>query len=126
MNLPDLMEKYYINLIVIYGSRSNQTSTDLSDFDIAILAKNSLDLNTLSQLRAALAKEFNFPEDKVDLVEIIKTSPLLQSQVAKTGKVLIGREADFLKFRILAWRRYLDTAKLRRLREEYLRKTYAQ
>ena len=67
----------------------------------------------------------DMPEDRIDLVDIWSAPPLLQHHIAMTGKLLKGNKDDFLGFRVLAWKRYLDTAKLRRAREKKLERLYA-
>ena len=69
---------------------------------------------------------FGVSEDAVDVVDIWHAPPLLQQEIARHGKLIYGDAFDFIRFRVLAWKRYLDTAKFRRARERALAKHYEQ
>jgi predicted nucleotidyltransferase len=111
-------------LIILFGSRARATAGAISDFDVAVLGDRTLTLEEKSQIKTKLAKKINALEDKIDLVDLWNASPLLQYEVAQTGKLLEGDEFDFLRFKVLAWKQYQDTAKLRRQREQALARQY--
>lgn len=121
-NLEKIVKKLNISLIILFGSQATRTLSQKSDFDIAVFSRKSLDIKARSQLLSVLAEKFNIDEDKIDLVEISNASPLLQFQISSQGKLLWGDSLDFVRFKVLAWKRYLDTAKLRNAREKHLRK----
>lgn len=112
------------NLIVTFGSQARGTAGVVSDFDVAVLFNHALSLKEKSELASKLAVKLKITEDKVDLVDLWNASPLLQHQIASNGKLLEGDELDFLRFKVLAWKRYMDTAKLRRAREKSLANQY--
>lgn len=112
------------NLFILFGSQSKGDANTTSDFDIGVVADKPLSLEEKNQLSEEIAKEFNFPEDKIDLVDLNEASPLLQMEAAKSGKVLKGTEEDFFKFKLLAWVRYQHTAKFRKMRADNLQKIY--
>lgn len=114
------------DLVIIFGSQTRKTSSDASDFDIAVLSSHSLNLKERSELVARLAAKLEVREDKIDLVDLWDASPLLRHQIAATGKLIEGDEFDFLRFRVLAWKQYQDTAKFRRAREKSLANRYAK
>lgn len=109
-----------IRLVLLFGSRASGKTHGHSDVDIAVLSAQPLALAERSNLLAVLAAQFGFAEDDIDLVEFSAAPPLVQFQITEHGKLLWGDPADFLRVRVLAWRRYLDTAKLRKLREQLL------
>lgn len=111
-----------IDIIILFGSQVTGRITRRSDIDIAVLGKKPLNLSQKTQLTEQLAKKFDLPEDQIDLVDLWSASPLLQHEVAETGRLLIGKKYNFVRFRVLAWKRYLDTAKFRRAREKLLEK----
>lgn len=113
------------NLIVTFGSQIRGTAGAASDFDVAVLSDHALGLKEKSKLISKLASKLKILEDKIDLVDLWNASPLLQHQIASSGKLLEGDELDFLRFKVLAWKRYIDTAKLRRAREKSLANQYA-
>ncbi len=107
-------------LIILFGSRAKGTANQQSDVDVAALADHPLDLPEKTELAQKIAGRFSVSEDKVDVVDLWAASPLLQYQIAETGQLLEGDGFDFIRFRVLAWKRYQDTAKFRRIREESL------
>jgi len=113
-------------LIILFGSQVNGHARKMSDFDAAVLDNHELSLKEKIKLGEYIAEKLKITEDKLDLVDLWRASPLLQYQVSSQGKLLEGDKSDFNRFKILAWKRYLNTAKLRRAREESLKKQYAR
>ena len=111
-----------IKLVILFGSQARGTAGDQSDADVAILADRPLEMEEKAGVAERFAKHLNVSEDKIDVVDLWMASPLLQHQIACTGKLLEGGEFDFVRFKVLAWKRYQDTAKFRRIREEVLSK----
>ena len=105
-----------LSLIILFGSQTKGQANITSDFDIGVVADKPLSLEEKNKLSEEIAKEFNFSEDKIDLVDLNEASPLLQMEAAKSGKLLKGTEEDFVQYRILAWKRYQDY-------KEYQKKT---
>jgi len=111
-------------LIILFGSKAkNQTHLE-SDADIAVLESKPLDWQRHVKLVGQIAKKFGLNEDKIDLIDLGNAPPLLQYEVAKYGKLLQGKQEDFIRFKVLAWKRYVDTEKFRRLSLELLAKKY--
>jgi len=121
-NLEKIVKKLDISLIILFGSQATKKMGQKSDFDIAVFSHKSMDIKARSQFLGVLAEKFNLDEDRIDFVEISSASPLLQFQISSQGKLLWGNPLDFVRFKVLAWKRYLDTAKLRSAREKYLRR----
>ena len=94
-----------------------------SDFDIGVVANKPLSIEDKNKLSADISKEFSFPEDKIDLVDLNEASPLLQMEAAKSGKLLKGKEEDFFKFKLLAWKRHQHYLSFQR-KMENLKKLY--
>src|SRR3989338_3303328 len=93
-------------LLIFFGSHAKGSARNSSDIDVAVLAKEPLTLSGRSHLTEWVAKELGVDEDCIDLVDIRNASPLLQHQIAKTGKLLVGSPSEFVRFRVLAWKRY--------------------
>lgn len=119
------MEKIIQPLLILFGSRATGHARADSDWDVAVVADHRLSLGELSTLSEEAARILGANEDTVDIVDLWSASPLLQQFVAKEGKLLQGDPFLFIRFKVLAWKRYMDTAKLRRLRHESL-KRYVQ
>jgi len=109
-----------IKLVILFGSHAAGEAGKRSDTDIAVLADHPLDLDDRGGIAEKMAKRLSVTEDDIDIVDLWSASPLLQHEVAEKGKLLEGDDYDFLRFRVLAWKRYQDTAKFRRVRERAL------
>lgn len=114
------------SLFILFGSQNTGHANSASDFDIGVVSDKPLSLEEKNKLSEEIAQEFNFPEDKIDLVDLNEASPLLQMEATKAGKLLKGKEEDFFKFKLLAWVRYQHTAKFRKMRADNLQKIYGQ
>lgn len=108
------------SLIILYGSQATGKTRKGSDTDIAVLEDHPLTLKEKTKLTQELAEELKRSDDEIDLVDLQTAPPLLQFQVAKTGRLLRGDPFTFTRFKVLAFKRYADTAKFRRLREQVL------
>ena len=115
-----------VKLIILFGSQATGSAGKRSDTDIAILADHPLSYKEHSDISEQMAKELDVNEDDVDTVDLWDALPLLQYEAARKGKLLKGEERYFIRFKVLAWKRYLDTAKFRRLREKVLDQKYGR
>jgi predicted nucleotidyltransferase len=111
-----------VRLIILFGSRARGTHSPQSDYDVGVLGNHALTLEERQEIVTNLAKELSANEDKIDLVDLWEATPLLERAVSEEGKLLHGTRDDFIRFRVLAWKRYLDTAKFRRAREAALKR----
>lgn len=109
-------------LLILFGSRATGHSRSDSDWDVAVVADHRLTWEEWSAAVEEAALLLGADEDRIDLVDLWNTSPLLQQFVAKEGKLLRGDPFLFIRFKVLAWKRYIDTAKFRRLRHEALQR----
>lgn len=113
-----------LKLVILFGSRARGTAGKMSDFDVAALADQPLDLDDRGKVAEAIGRHFGVSEDIVDVADLWDAPPLLQHEAGESGKLFYGSEFDFLRFRVLAWKRYQDTAKFRRIRERALKEQY--
>ncbi len=105
---PYLIEKIpYLQMLVLFGSRSTGKTHTSSDWDFAVLydeeKRQDYMLNPFSwfEVSGTLAQIFKIPdrETNIDVVEINKCSPLLAHFIARDGKLLYEMEAGiFEKF----------------------------
>jgi len=115
-----------ITLVVMFGSRATGKARAQSDTDIAVLADHPLTITEKGQVAEEAGRMLGVSEDTIDIADIWRAPPLLQHEIAQNGKLLHGDAFDFIRFRVLAWKRYLDTAKFRRAREQALAKQYGK
>jgi len=109
-----------INLIILFGSQISGNIRQASDFDLAVLADQPLSIKDKEKISEQIAEDLQISSDLIDLVDLSVASPLLQYSIAQTGRILSGNKDDFLRFKVLAWKRYQDTAKFRLSRKESL------
>lgn len=108
-----------------FGSRVNGRAKDGSDYDFGVLKEKSLSLSDRVDIGEFIAKKLGINEDGIDLVDLSSASPLLKFEVARNGKLVDGNYADFIRFKVRAFKEYVDTAKFRRLREKIMTEKYA-
>lgn len=105
-------------LVILFGSQARGTSGKDSDTDIAVLADRPLSLEEKNELGERMAQKLNASDEWIDVIDLWDAPPLLAHQIGETGRLLEGERFDFIRFRIRAWKQYLDTAKFRRAREQ--------
>lgn len=110
--------------MALFGSQVTGAAGAMSDTDIAALSDHPLSLTERGMLTEEVARTRGVNEDTVDLIDLWYAPPLLAHEVAQHGVLLEGAPADFLRFKVHAWKRYLDTAKFRRIRAEHLDRIY--
>lgn len=115
-----------IKLVILFGSQATKKAGKNSDTDVAVLSDHPLTLEEKTEIGIEVAGMFNISEDTVDVVDIWHAPPLLQHEIASNGKLIFGDNFDFIRFRVLAWKRYLDTAKFRRAREQAFAQYYGK
>ena len=121
MNLPlqKIFKKYKIIFAIQYGSSLD--SKNAQDYDLAVYCRNPSKVNTF-KLYGELQPLLHKPLDLIILKR--NSSPLLTYEIIRKGKVIyIGNQALFLSLVIFFWKRYLDTAKFRKLENLYITRT---
>ncbi len=115
--LRPLFARPDVRCVVLFGSALHRETTDVGDYDLGVQCDGPVDLLVMTNLAARL-----LGTDAVDLVDLRRASPLLAMEIARKGRLLYERKPGvFAEFVSLAFRRYLDTAKLRKAHEEALR-----
>ncbi|MCG2813747.1 MAG: nucleotidyltransferase domain-containing protein, partial [Thermodesulfovibrionales bacterium] len=107
----------------IFGSYASKRPGPLSDIDIAVLLKSSINskncgfikLNIITDLIEVLSS------DKVDIVILNVASPLLSHEIIKKGILLFSKDEEKCReYTAKATMRYLDTIHLRRVQDRIL------
>jgi predicted nucleotidyltransferase len=113
-------EKHGLRLVVLYGSVAKGMAKEDSDVDIAVLGKNFLQfkeiIEIIDEFTAALQS------NKIDVKSLHHADPLFRHQVMEGGILLYGDELDFIKFKIYAFRDYVESKSLFDLKEKMVKK----
>lgn len=114
----------FVQVLILFGSHARGFARPDSDIDVAVVADHPLNLGERNELYVVLSQGLNCSEDDIDLVDMYHAPPLLQYQIACTGKLLYGDASQFIHFQVMAWKRYCDTAWFRRRREAWFATHY--
>jgi len=116
--LASLFEEEGLQLVLLFASAAAGTVHRKSDIDLGFLFERPVDLLALTNRVIRLLHT-----DRVDVVDLRKTSPLLNFSVAKKGRLLYeSSEGVYNEFCSLAFRRYVDSKKLRDRRAEVIQR----
>lgn len=118
---PQLAEKIpYLKMLVLFGSRATGRVHAESDWDFAALyneeIRNSLIKNPFSwfEVPTIISQVFKIQDDKVDVIELNKYSPIIAHFVAADGKLLYEKETgEFAEFRKLALKSDVEMSEIR-------------
>ncbi len=88
----ELAEKYHVDMIVLFGSRPDGTSTVKSDVDIAYTKNKALSFEDQLSLGSELAPLFG--TEAVDVVYLNTASPAFMYQIMKKARLLFSRDPD--------------------------------
>jgi predicted nucleotidyltransferase len=117
--IAGVARKHGLSCIVLFGSRATGKTHALSDTDIAFMADRDVDYREQFEIQSDFGDALNI--GNLELVNMRRVSPLLMRQIADKGKLLYeDRRGRFVGFRILSFKLYVETAPLRRMRENYL------
>lgn len=107
--LIPLWESKAFELLVVFGSMAQGRLTQESDLDLGYIAAGQIeDLDITNDV--IRLTHWN----DVDTVNLRRADPLLMMQVASHGIVLFSKNEEvFAEFQSLAFRRFVDTKKLR-------------
>jgi predicted nucleotidyltransferase len=109
-----------VRLAYLFGSVAAGTARPASDLDVAVLLTPGAGPTVVDRLIEALERASS---RAVDLVDLSLAPPLLAHEVVRQGKLILSRDEDErVEFETRAVARYLDTAHLRKVQHEYLRK----
>ena len=117
--VSEVARRHDLSCVALFGSRATGKTHAGSDTDIAFMADREIDYSLQAQIRSDLSSALDI--DDIELVNMSLVSPLLMRQISEKGKLLYERHAGtFIRFKVLSFKLYVETAPLRRLRERYL------
>lgn len=116
--IKQLAAKYRFLFVVQYGS--SIAGLTPRDYDVAFASDH---IPKISPVEIAHQLQFHF-DKPVDIVFLTtRTDPLLSHEILTKGKLLYERKKEsYIKFKVFAWKRYLDTKKFRDLEDLFLKK----
>ncbi|WP_111570853.1 type VII toxin-antitoxin system MntA family adenylyltransferase antitoxin [Halanaerobium saccharolyticum] len=115
-----IIEKYNIELFVVFGSYAENINKPGSDLDLAFKSSDNLEQQQEMKLLNELSKFYQ--RGDIDLVNLSKAEPVLKVEIAKKGRLLYGSQKKFEEFSIYAAAIYADTKFLRDDRRKTLKK----
>lgn len=112
-----IFRNFNIKLAYLFGSRAKGNTAKESDFDIAVLFKNSpADLLALKELTFLSLELDKFIPGKLDIVSLNDAPLLLKYEVVAHGQVLYCEdEAERIKFEVSIIKEYIDEEPIRNL-----------
>lgn len=121
IELPEaIINKYNIELFIVFGSYAENINNSRSDLDLAYKSSSILSEEKEVELLNELS-EF-YQRGDIDLINLVKAEPVLKVEIAKKGRLLYGSEEKFEEFSIYAAAIYADTKFLRDDRRKTLEK----
>jgi predicted nucleotidyltransferase len=118
--LSEVCQRHGISLVVLFGSHAKGAARPESDLDLGVLVDEypvepERELALIRDLVQALRRA------DLDLTILNHANPSLCYQAARDGLPLYEREPGaFARFRFRAWKRFIDTARFRRLQQTYV------
>jgi predicted nucleotidyltransferase len=118
--IKKLCRENNIDLLVLFGSEATKATHAGSDMDLAVLLKRG---SRTSKLKLIGELDDCFGGKKIDLVILTtETDPLLLHEIFSHGRTLYERRKGiFINQKLRAWKLYIDTGKIRRMNEKYLK-----
>ncbi|MDO8575551.1 MAG: nucleotidyltransferase domain-containing protein [bacterium] len=120
-----LAQEYNLSCVVLFGSQATGKTHKLSDTDIAFMADRNVDYAEKFEIENDFKETLKIKD--IELVNMRNVSPLFMKQISDKGKLLYeDSRGRFTAYRIYAFKMYVDTAPLRRMREIFLNKFIAK
>lgn len=119
-SLETVCHQYGISLVVLFGSQVTGLARDDSDVDLGVLVDcYPLALETELALIRDLVHATR--SGNLDVTILNQADPLLGYHVVRHGIPVYEREPHTLsRYRLRAWKRFIDTARFRRLQRPFV------
>jgi predicted nucleotidyltransferase len=115
--LTPLYKEEGLQLVLLFGSAASERMHRKSDIDLAFLYDRPVDVLELTNKVIRLLHT-----DSADVVDLQIANPLLGFSAVKHGKILYERSPGvFNSFYSLAFRKYIDTRKIREGHEDSIK-----
>lgn len=119
--IREIAEKYRLRMVLLFGSRvDEQYIHPDSDYDIAYLPEKSFDFQEECQLNYEFTNVM--PSDKVDTVDLRKTSPLLMRMIFDNAQILYSEdELVFPTYQSYAFKKFIESKPMYELKYQALK-----
>lgn len=125
--IKDLAQKYSLELLLLFGSRITGKIHKESDYDIAYLSNNKLNLDGEGRLINELLPIVGEHDERlINLVNIKKVSPLLLYAMTSRARVIFEKTTTtFACLRAYAFKKYIETKPLYEEKEKRLQEHFS-
>ena len=118
--LMELVRRHGIRLLVAFGSQVKGQTHAASDLDLAVLLHRPGGGDDPMRLAADLQRLF--PGRDVDVVWLHRADPLLSREIFQRAQLLYGDPQDMLRYRMYAWRRFVEYGRFFALEADAVRR----
>lgn len=121
MTQEEIIKKYDLKLLLLFGSQARGDARKDSDTDIAFMSGKKLDFNQKAELMMNLLPVVKAEETKIDVIDVKTAHPLLLYGITRDAKVIYAENMDvFYELCVAAYKKYIDTMPIFKLQEELL------
>ena len=110
IKIKNIVQRYSLELLLLFGSRVSGKIHKESDYDIAYLSRRHLDLDEEGQLILDLLPIIGERDERlINLINIRKATPLLLYAITSRCQVLYESEpTKFATLRAYAFKKYIE------------------
>lgn len=123
--IVEICRNFGVKILLLFGSQIGGKIHKESDIDLAFASGRSLNFEKAARFNAELQSVFG--ENKVETVDILKTSPLLKKRIFDEHAALyIDNKFLYYSLASYALKSYIETKFLRENTGKYLNQKYAR
>ena len=119
-----IINKYKIELLILFGSAGTEYENSKSDLDIGFLTEDLISKDVEYDLLKEITSFYN--RGDIDLVNLRKANPTFKLEVSREGKIIFEKNNSFERFQLYAARIFADTKPLREARAQTLKERITQ
>lgn len=121
MTQEEIIKKYDLKLLLLFGSRARGDARYDSDTDVAFMSGKKLDFNEKAKLMMDLLPVVKAEETKIDVVDVKTAHPLLLYLIMKDAKILYAEDMVFFyDIQAAAFKKYIEMKPHFELQKELL------
>ena len=109
MTKEEIIKKYDLKLLLLFGSQARGDARKDSDTDIAFMSGRNLDFNQKAELMMDLLPVVKAKETKIDVIDTKTAHPLLLYLIMQDAKVLYTEDMMFFyNLQSAAFKKYIE------------------